>query len=174
MYRTNSGADRRQSVMCWPEVAPHLTSHPGIAHITFIGSRPVAHHVAASASKSLTPLCIELGGKDAAIILDDTRNIESVSSVLMRGVFQSCGQNCVGIERIIATPKSYPQLVRILESRISKLRLGSILDDGTGIDCGAIISDAQFGRLEELVADAVKHGARLLVGGKRLIRRWQA
>lgn len=153
--------------MCWPEIAPHLTSHPGIAHITFIGSRPVAHHVAASASKNLTPLCVELGGKDAAIILDDTRNLKSVVSVLMRGVFQSCGQNCVGIERIIATPKTYPQLVTLLESRISQLRVGSILDDGSGVDCGAVISNAHFSRLEDLIADAVKHGARLLVGGNR-------
>jgi acyl-CoA reductase-like NAD-dependent aldehyde dehydrogenase len=155
--------------MCWPEVAPHLTSHPGISHLTFIGSRPVAHHVAASASKVLTPLCIELGGKDAAIVLDDTPNIASVASILMRGVFQSCGQNCVGIERIIATPKVYPKLVSILESRIAQLRLGSILNDGKEVDCGAVISDAHFGRLENLVADAVKQGARCLAGGKRYI-----
>ncbi|KAA8905493.1 Aldehyde/histidinol dehydrogenase [Sphaerosporella brunnea] len=161
--------DLVQSIMCWPEVAPHLTSHPGIAHMTFIGSRPVAHHVAASASKVLIPLCIELGGKDAAIILDDTPNLESVASILMRGVFQSCGQNCVGVERIIATPKAYPKLVSILEPRIAKLRLGSILDDDNVVDCGAVISDAHFGRFEDLVADAVKQGARCLVGGKRYI-----
>ena len=156
-----------QSIMCWPEVAPHLTSHPGIGHLTFIGSRPVAHHVAASASKVLTPLCVELGGKDAAIILDDTANLPSVASILMRGVFQSCGQNCVGIERIIATPKVYPKLVSILESRINKLRLGSILDDVTGVDCGAVISDAHFSRLEALVEQAVSLGARCLAGGKK-------
>jgi acyl-CoA reductase-like NAD-dependent aldehyde dehydrogenase len=159
-----------QSIMCWPEVAPHLTSHSGIAHLTFIGSRPVAHHVAASASKVLTPLCVELGGKDAAIILDDTPNLSSLTSILMRGVFQSCGQNCVGIERIIATPKVYAQLVSLLSSRISQLRLGSILDDGNNdVDCGAVISDAHFSRLEDLVADAVKQGARCLVGGKRYV-----
>jgi acyl-CoA reductase-like NAD-dependent aldehyde dehydrogenase len=155
--------------MCWPEVAPHLTSHPGISHITFIGSRPVAHHVAASASKTLTPLCIELGGKDAAVVLDDTPNLPSLTSILMRGVFQSCGQNCVGIERIVATPKVYSKLISLLESRIANLRLGSILDDDTGVDCGAIISDAHFPRLESLVADAVKQGARCLIGGKRYV-----
>jgi len=153
--------------MCWPEVAPHLTAHPGLGHITFIGSRPVAHHVAASASKALTPLCVELGGKDAAIILDDTANLPAVASILMRGVFQSCGQNCVGIERIIAAPKVYSELVSILEPRVNKLRLGSILDDGTSVDCGAVISDAHFSRLEVLVEQAVSLGARCLAGGKR-------
>lgn len=152
--------------MCWPEVAPHLTSHPSIAHITFIGSRPVAHHVARSASKTLTPLCIELGGKDAAIILNDAKNLSSIASIMMRGTFQSCGQNCVGIERIIALPKVYPKLISLLENRVKNLRLGSILDD-EGVDAGALISDAGFDRLENLIQDAVKQGARLLAGGKR-------
>ncbi|TGZ81846.1 Aldedh-domain-containing protein [Ascodesmis nigricans] len=155
-----------QSIMCWPEVAPHLTSHPSIAHITFIGSRPVAHHVARSASKTLTPLCIELGGKDASIILNDAKNLKTLASIMMRGTFQSCGQNCVGIERIIALPKVYSKLISLLEPRVKNLRLGSILDD-EGVDSGACISDAGFSRLESLIEDAVKQGARLLAGGKR-------
>ena len=158
-----------QPVLCWPQAASHLTSHPGISHITFIGSRPVAHHVALSASRSLTPLCLELGGKDPAILLDDIKNLEQVASILMRGVFQSAGQNCIGIERIICLHKIYPQLVMILESRIKALRVGSSLDDPNDVDVGATISDSRFGRLEELVTDAVRQGARCLVGGKRLV-----
>ncbi|KAI5809868.1 Aldehyde/histidinol dehydrogenase [Peziza echinospora] len=158
--------DLVQSIMCWPDVAPYLTSHHGIAHITFIGSRPVAHHVAASAAKTLTPLCIELGGKDAHIILDDYKNLESLSSVLMRGVFQSSSQNCVGIERIIVLPRIYDKLVAILERRIKLMRPGSALED-TEVDMGAMISPVCFDRLEALIAQAVSKGARCLVGGKR-------
>lgn len=157
-----------KSITCWPEVAPHLTSHPGISHITFIGSRPVAHHVAASASKSLTPLCIELGGKDAAIILDDVPDVKSLSSVLMRGVFQSASQNCIGIERIIVLPQVYPKLASILEERIKGLRPGSVLD-GEEVDCGAMVSAACFDKLETWIEDAVQKGARCLVGGKRFV-----
>jgi acyl-CoA reductase-like NAD-dependent aldehyde dehydrogenase len=155
-----------QPLLTWPNAANHLTSHPDIAHITFIGSRPVAHHVCASAAKSLTPVCVELGGKDPAIVLDDVSNLKSLCSVLMRGVFQSAGQNCIGIERIVALPKSYTTLISILEPRIRNLRLGSVLDDAA-IDVGAMISADSFDRLEELIADAVKQGARCLVGGKR-------
>ncbi|RPB10085.1 ALDH-like protein [Morchella conica CCBAS932] len=161
-------SDLVESITCWPDVAPHLTSHSGISHITFIGSRPVAHHVAASASKSLIPLCIELGGKDAAIILDDIPNVNILSSILMRGVFQSASQNCVGIERVIALPKVYPRLVNILEERIKLLRPGSILD-GDEVDCGAMISSAGFDKLEEWIHDAVQKGAKCLVGGKRYL-----
>lgn len=84
----------------------------------------------------------------------------------MRGVFQSASQNCVGIERIIALPKVYTQLIDILQERIKEIRPGSILD-GDDVDCGAMISSASFDHLENWVEDAVKKGARCLVGGKR-------
>jgi acyl-CoA reductase-like NAD-dependent aldehyde dehydrogenase len=162
-----------QSVICWPNVADHLTSHPSISHITFIGSRPVAHHVCASAAKALTPVCVELGGKDPAIVLDDLSNgdFNRVARILMRGVFQSAGQNCIGIERVIALPNVYSKLISHLTPKIAALRPGSILtqhaNNDTPIDIGACISDAQFPRIEGLIEDAVAHGARVLVGGKR-------
>src|SRR5579862_6419220 len=159
-----------QSIVCWPSVAPHLTSHPGVSHITFIGSKSVAHAVATSAAKSLTPVCVELGGKDAAIILDDVSGIEKVASILLRGVFQSAGQNCIGIERIVACQGIYQQLIKILEPRVKSLRLGSTLDEGgDSVDVGAMVSSNNFDRLEQLIADATRKGARCLAGGKRYI-----
>ena len=110
---------------------------------------------------------MELGGKDPAIILDDVASMAKVANILMRGVFQSAGQNCIGIERIIALPKSYTSLIRILEPRIRALRIGHALADQDGVDVGAMISDSSFTRLERLIADAVNQGARSLVGGKR-------
>ncbi|KAJ6151485.1 hypothetical protein N7470_007082 [Penicillium chermesinum] len=163
--------DLVQTVMCLPAVADALTSHPEIAQLTFIGSRPVAHKVCASAAKSLTPVTVELGGKDPSVILDDARtvrNLPSVASILMRGVFQSAGQNCVGIERVVALPGAYEKLIELVTPRIKALRLGSIfLDTQPTPDMGASISPASFDKLEALIADAVKNGARLIAGGKR-------
>jgi acyl-CoA reductase-like NAD-dependent aldehyde dehydrogenase len=87
----------------------------------------------------------------------------------MRGVFQSAGQNCIGIERIIALPNVYDRLISILTPKIQALRPGSVLTSSsdTIIDVGASISDASFAKLENLIADAVAHGARVLAGGKR-------
>ncbi|RYP24154.1 hypothetical protein DL765_000649 [Monosporascus sp. GIB2] len=152
-----------QSVVCWPGVANHLTSHPGISHVTFIGSRPVCHQVAAAAARQLTPLVAELGGKDAAVVLDSAppRDLPRIAEILLRGCFQAAGQNCIGIERIVAAPRAYERLVEVLEPRVRALRLG------LEADVGAMVSDASFARLEALVADAVRDGARLLVGGKR-------
>lgn len=168
-----------QSVVCLPEAADVLTSHPGISQLTFIGSKPVAHKVCESAAKALTPVTVELGGKDPAVILDDSRTVSeasSIASVLMRGVFQSAGQNCIGVERVIALPGVYNKLLDILTPRIKALRLGSILLDSkpksdgpppTTPDVGAMISPASFDRLESLIDDAIHQGARLICGGKR-------
>jgi len=151
-----------QPIVCWPQAAGHLTSHPGISHITFIGSRPVCHKVAASAAKALIPVVAELGGKDPSIILDSaSRDLSRITNILMRGTFQAAGQNCIGIERIIAAPAVYDRLVKDLEPRVQALRLGPTAD------VGAMISDSSFERLESLIAAAVKDGARLLAGGKR-------
>lgn len=116
-------------------------------------------------------MCVELGGKDPAIVLDDLSNgdFKRVASILMRGVFQSAGQNCIGIERIIALPNVYSKLIDHLTPKIRTLRPGSVLTSSpeTIIDVGASISDASFDKLESLIDDAIQNGARLLAGGKR-------
>ena len=159
-----------QSVVCLPETADHLTSHPKIRHITFIGSRNVAFKVCASAAKSLTPVTVELGGKDPAVVLDDARtlrSLEDLCAILMRGTFQSAGQNCIGFERVIAQPKAYARILQIVEPKIRALRLGSItLGTGT-VDMGSMISDRSFDRLEYLIQAAVDSGATLHCGGYR-------
>lgn len=175
--------DLVQSVVCWPDMADHLTSHPGLSHIIFIGSRPVAHKVCASAAKALTPVTVELGGKDAAIVLDDLktmRNLKEVANILMRGVFQSAGQNCVGIERVIALPGAHDKLIDIVLPRIKAMRMGCWLisqdqEDPNAAkdralatpDMGAMISSASFSKLESLIAEAVTAGAILHHGGSR-------
>ena len=163
-------ADLVQTIICLPDVAEHLTSHPSIKHITFIGSRPVAHKVAASAARSLTALTVELGGKDPAIVLDDSKTIsdlENVASILMRGVFQSAGQNCIGIERVIALPDAHDSLLTMVESKIKGLTLGNVTRDEPPPDVGAMISDRSFPRLESLIKSAVDAGAILHCGGER-------
>ncbi len=160
-----------QNVVCFPGVAGYLTSHPRIKHITFIGSREVAHKVALSASKSLTSLTIELGGKDPAIVLDDATTISSIdniASILLRGVFQSAGQNCIGLERIICLPKSHDLLLSSILPVIKSLRTGSVLTDTSTPDMGSMISSTSFNRLESLISSAVKQGAKLHCGGQRL------
>lgn len=94
--------------------------------------------------------------------------MDRVASIIMRGVFQSAGQNCIGIERVIAMPQAYKRLTGALEPRIKNLRIGNDLDsDGGKVDVGAMVSSASFDRLESLIDQAVAQGARLLAGGRR-------
>lgn len=138
----------------------------GVKHVTFIGSPGVGKLVQKNAADHLVPCVLELGGKDCAILLKDTDLVQAIP-VLMRGVFQNCGQNCIGIERIIVAEEIYDKVVDEMDSRISKLRQGSVLVDGEGVDCGAMTMGNQFEKLEGLVQEAVSRGARLLRGGKR-------
>ncbi|CAR24874.1 Aldedh domain-containing protein [Lachancea thermotolerans] len=149
------------------DAANYYSSHPGLKHLTFIGSKPVAHHVLTAAAKSLTPVVVELGGKDALIALDSVKDINALSSIIMRGTFQSSGQNCIGIERVIVSAQNYDKLVSLLEQRVGQLRLGSDIDNLEDVDMGAMISDNRFEQLENMIKDAVAKGARLLHGGSR-------
>jgi acyl-CoA reductase-like NAD-dependent aldehyde dehydrogenase len=93
----------------------------------------------------------------------------------MRGAFQAAGQNCIGIERFIISSAVYPTFVTEMTRRVKSLRLNDVLSDGSGqnktdlerSDVGAMVTDRLFDRLEGLIADAVKEGARLVIGGKR-------
>ncbi|EST07995.1 Aldehyde dehydrogenase [Kalmanozyma brasiliensis GHG001] len=173
-----SGGDPElvQIVTCWPDAAEALTQSAEIAHITFIGSEQVGRMVAQAATKELTPVVLELGGKDPAIVLKDA-DLKFFGSTFMRSCFQGAGQNCIGIERFIVDETIVGRLVAMVEERVRGLKLGSFMDDapfgtsstakGEQVDMGAMITDARFDRLEELINDAVKNGAKLLVGGKR-------
>lgn len=165
--------DLIQLVCCFPPAAPSLTAHPDINHLTFIGSEPVARHVASDAAKAMTPCCLELGGKDPMIILQDT-SLEYFVQTWLRAAFGSAGQNCIGAERFIVARAIYDRFIALVEPKVHALRQGSFLDDvhpdkskATGIDIGAMISDNRFDALESLVADAESQGARILAGGRR-------
>lgn len=167
-----------QLVTCFPEAAEAVTQSSDIAHITFIGSEPVGRLVAQAATKELTPVTLELGGKDPAILLKDA-DLKYFGSTFMRSCFQGAGQNCIGIERFIVDEAIADKLVDIVEPRIKALKLGSFMDDapfgtssstakkGERVDMGAMITDARFTHLESLISSAVLQGARLVVGGKR-------
>ncbi|CCF60106.1 hypothetical protein KAFR_0J00380 [Kazachstania africana CBS 2517] len=170
----NENEDLVQLCYCLPPTsddksANYFTEHPGLKHITFIGSQSVSKSILECAAKSITPVVVELGGKDAFIVLDSVKDLDKLSSIILRGTFQSAGQNCIGIERVIVSSKNYDTLVSILEKRLNKhaLRLGSNIDDDETIDVGAMISDNRFESLESLIQDAVNKGARLLSGGSR-------
>lgn len=131
--------------------------------VTFIGSPAVGKMVMRAASDRLTPVTLELGGKDAAIICDDA-DLDQAIPIIMRGTFQNVGQNCVGLERIVVHSSVYENFLSIVTPQVQNLRVAAPLCTQDG-DCGAITLKKQLAHIERLINDAVSKGARLLAGG---------
>eukprot|EP00123_Amoebidium_parasiticum_P013133 comp21791_c0_seq1/m.30967 comp21791_c0_seq1/g.30967 ORF comp21791_c0_seq1/g.30967 comp21791_c0_seq1/m.30967 type:complete len:607 (-) comp21791_c0_seq1:178-1998(-) len=153
--------DLVQFVVGYADAGSELIKH--VDKVTFIGSPGVGKLVMKEASEHLTPVVLELGGKDAAILCDDC-DFNQVCNVTMRGFFQNCGQNCIGLERAIVHEKIYDKYVEEMQKRIACLSQGPTLKGS--YDCGAMAMGASAAKIEALVQDAVSKGARLLLGGK--------
>lgn len=87
------------------------------------------------ASETITPVLLELGGKDAAVLFQDCDFNQAVA-MAMRGTFQNCGQNCIGLERLIVHEAIYEKFVGTVEPLIRKLVVGPPLLET--VDCGAM------------------------------------
>ena len=153
-----------QVVTGWGETGAHLV-RSGVDKVFFTGSPGNGRKVMATASEGLTPVVLELGGKDPLIVCDDAK-LEQAADAAMLGVFTACGQMCVGAERIYVFDAIYERFVAHMHERVAALRQGPPL--GTElVDCGATTMPAQLDIISELVDDAVAKGARVLVGGRR-------
>lgn len=138
---------------------------PAVDKLTFIGSPAVGKLVMRTAAETLTPVVLELGGKDAAIVCDDC-DFDQVVDIAMRGTFQNCGQNCIGLERLVVHSNIYDKFVDAVAAKVKALSQGPPLS--STVDCGAMTMGAnEIARIEKLVQQAVDSGARLLAGGKR-------
>jgi len=137
-------ADLVQLICCYPSEADALTMSPHIKHITFIGSETVGRKILQAASIHLTPVTLELGGKDPCVILPET-DLNRWVQIWLRGAFQNAGQNCIGIERFIVHESQHDELVSLLAETSKKLRFGPALAQASSdggyvapIDCGSL------------------------------------
>ena len=146
------------------DVGEALVRHRGIAAVVFTGSAEVGRKVAQAAAERLCPAVLELGGKDAMLVLDDA-DLDRATDGALWGVFTNCGQACAGIERIAVSSSLHDAFVERLVSRSAELRVGRGIDPG--VDLGPLVSEEQRARFESLVADAVEHGAAVATGGRR-------
>ena len=132
--------------------------------MVFTGSAEAGRQVAVAAAARLRPAVLELGGKDAMLVLDDADLDRAVDGALW-GAFTNCGQTCAGIERIAVAPALHDAFVEQLAERARGLRLGHGFDPE--VELGPLVSEPQRLRFEGLVADAVEHGAETAAGGRR-------
>lgn len=142
-----------------------LASHPGIRHVTFTGSTATGRAVAMGASASLARVTLELGGNDAAILLEDVE-VERIADRLFWAAFRNCGQVCMAVKRVYAPARLYSQVVEALAERAKTVVVGPGLDPGSQL--GPVSNAPQLARVERCTAQALADGARAAAGGHRL------
>ncbi|WP_405694444.1 aldehyde dehydrogenase family protein [Streptomyces coelicoflavus] len=144
-----------------------LASHPGIRYVTFTGSAATGRAVAAGAAASLARVTLELGGNDAAVLLDDV-DVEEVADRLFWAAFRNCGQVCMAVKRVYAPSRLHGRVVEALAHRARTTAVGSGLDPLSRI--GPVNNAPQLARVERRTARALADGARAAAGGHRLDR----
>ena len=143
------------------DIGDYLTCHPLVNMITFTGSSTVGMRL--GKVTGLIPLLMELGGKDAAIVLDDA-DMALTAKEAVGGAFSYSGQRCTAMKRVIATEPAADALLDVLLPLVEKLKVGYPEDDATVIP---LISHESADYVQELIDDALTKGARLLIGNRR-------
>ena len=133
--------------------------------VMFTGSTETGIKVAERAAKTLTPVSLELGGKDPMIVLADA-DLERAANAAVFWSMQNTGQTCISVERVYVEEPIYDQFTSLVADRARALRQGVPGEFGS-VDVGSFINPPQIDIVEEHVNDAVKKGARVLAGGHR-------
>ncbi|MFC0450054.1 aldehyde dehydrogenase [Rhodococcus jostii] len=146
------------------ETGEYLVSHPGIDKITFTGSSPVGRKIGAIAAQNLKRCSLELGGKSAAIILEDADLASTMPMLVMSGLMNT-GQACVAQTRILAPRSRYDEVLDALVADAGFMTVGDPSDPAAQL--GPLISEKQRDRVEGYIAKGKEQGARVVLGGGR-------
>lgn len=136
----------------------------GVNKIMFTGSVATGKRIAEAAAKNLTPVVLELGGKDPMIVLEDA-DLEMAAHGAVWGAFANSGQTCASVERLYVHEKIAPEFIEKVVELTKKLRqnIGAEMNS----DIGSMVSERQLETVENHVRDAREKGAKILTGGKR-------
>lgn len=148
-----------------PEVGQPLVTHPDVDMISFTGSQPVGRQIATAAGEQLKSISLEMGGKNALVVLDDADIGEAVSGALWGG-FSTAGQRCTASSRLVVDRKVADDVVGGLVEGINDLVIGDPLDPDTNI--GPLINAKQLDRVHSYTEIGREEGAQLMLGGEKI------
>ncbi|MDF2594135.1 MAG: glyceraldehyde-3-phosphate dehydrogenase [Clostridia bacterium] len=144
------------------EIGDYAVTHEDIDFINFTGSTDIGRHI--SQITVMKPLLMELGGKDAAIVLEDA-DLKEAAKDIVSGAFSYSGQRCTAVKRVLVEDQVADELIGYIKERVEKLKTGDPRKADTVIV--PLISDKAADFVCELIDDALEKGAKLLVGNKR-------
>jgi gamma-glutamyl-gamma-aminobutyraldehyde dehydrogenase len=148
-----------------PEVGEPLGRHMDVDALTFTGSTEVGRRFLEYAAQSnVKDVCLEMGGKSAAVVLEDARDIARIAEVQANAIFWNMGENCTANSRIIVHASRYDELVEELRKQASTWVVGDPLDPAT--QNGPLVSKEHFEKVAGLTQKGKDEGARLICGGE--------
>jgi len=137
----------------------------GVDKVMFTGSVATGKRVAEAAAKHLTPVVLELGGKDAMVVLEDA-SLANAARAAVWGGFCNAGQACASIERCYVHESVAKEFTQLVVAEVRKLKLGPPANDE--VDLGAMTTERQLTIVEDHLQDAVAQGAKIETGGHRV------
>jgi succinate-semialdehyde dehydrogenase/glutarate-semialdehyde dehydrogenase len=143
----------------------HTLIESRVDKIAFTGSVAAGREVMRNCSETITPLLLELGGKDPMIVMEDA-DLDQATSGAVWGAFTNCGQTCSSVERVYVHESIFEEFVEIVTRKALALKVGSGFDPD--VDVGPMTTSAQLEHVEAQVLDAKARGARIHCGGSRL------
>jgi succinate-semialdehyde dehydrogenase/glutarate-semialdehyde dehydrogenase len=149
------------------EIGQEFLDNPLCRKITFTGSTEVGRTLIAGAAKLVKPLSLELGGHAPVVVFADADLRDAVDGIIM-AKFRNNGQSCIAANRIYVQSTIYERFLKEFVEKVRALKVGDGLEPQ--VQVGALIDEEAVAKAEEHVEDAVRGGARLLCGGKRLDR----
>ncbi|WP_034269044.1 aldehyde dehydrogenase [Haloechinothrix halophila] len=147
------------------EVGEHLVTHPDVDKIAFTGSTAAGRRIAALCGQDLRRVTLELGGKSAAVILDDADLGQTVQQLQMASLLNS-GQACIAQTRILASRKRYDEVVDALAAMVGGLTVGDPMNVENYI--GPMVAKRQQERIRDYIGIGTAEGARLVIGGSEM------
>jgi betaine-aldehyde dehydrogenase len=150
------------------DVGRHLVAHPGVDKVSFTGSSAAGREIAQACAASMKRVTLELGGKSAAIVLDNA-DLASTSTFVSLGCMAYSGQACAALTRALVPRSRYAEFVDGLAGAIGRLQVGDPLDPATIV--GPLVAERQLKRVESYIAAGVAEGARVALGGGRVADR---
>ena len=145
------------------ELGAWMTEHPGINKISFTGSTATGKKVMQSASSNLKRITLELGGNDAAIVLEDADSKEIVEPIFW-AAFRNTAQVCIATKRLYVHEKIYDEFLKELVNYAKTVKVGDGMDPETQL--GPVQNKMQFEKVMEIIEDTKRSGAKIVLGGE--------
>ena len=146
------------------EVGEHLVRHPGVDKVSFTGSTAAGKKIGAACGEQLKRFSLELGGKSAAVLLDDVDLAQALPMLLPNAIMNN-GEACIAQTRILAPRDRYQEVVDALVEQVSVMKVGDPLDPEVAV--GPLVAERQRDRVEGYIKIGQEEGAKVALGGGR-------